>query len=200
MATPEAAPPPPPIERILPYVASLLSAGLSFASAFTRFLSVLLSSSLTFFSPLPLIAYLFAPLIVFLDVLTDIAVRWPHRLALYALDALYPVYVFCGVACIVGVLLGTAGRVVAVFLVQFFVGKEGEGARPASMTPRPTTRTYAFFFFFCEAIPEKQIPDARTREVHNALSDFCRHTPIEHSSATPAFLHIRLLRSCMSPK
>ncbi|KAF8064445.1 hypothetical protein FPV67DRAFT_1672146 [Lyophyllum atratum] len=124
MATTDGTPPPPPLERILPYVVSIFSAGLSFASALARFFTVLLSSSLSFFSPLPIILYLLAPILVFFDIVTDVFLRWPYQIALYALDAFYPIYVFCGVACIVGVLVGVTGRVVALFLVDLVAVRE----------------------------------------------------------------------------
>ncbi|KAF5376654.1 hypothetical protein D9615_007815 [Tricholomella constricta] len=124
MSSPEAAPAP-PLERALPYVVSGVSAAFSFFSALTRFASFafsLVSRSISFFSPLPIILYLFAPVIVLFDIMTDVFVRWPRHIALYLLDAFYPLYVFCGVVCIVGAILGLTGRLVARFLVDMMVG------------------------------------------------------------------------------
>lgn len=45
-------------------------------------------------------------------------VLMPFKTAAYLLDALYPLYVFCGVACITGCLLGLGGRYLSDVLVK----------------------------------------------------------------------------------
>ncbi|KAH0580119.1 hypothetical protein H2248_002925 [Termitomyces sp. 'cryptogamus'] len=120
---------PPPLERIIPYVISGISVAVSIASSvasFAKFCISLVTRSISFFSPLPIILYLFAPLIVFLDIVSDIFIRWPRSIVLYLLDAFYPVYVFCGVACIVGVLVGSTGRLVTQVLVDIVAEKEDQ--------------------------------------------------------------------------
>ena len=73
-------------------------------------------------SPLPIILYFLAPAIVFAEVVLDMLVSTPYHISLYLLDAFYPVYVLCGVACIVGALLGIGGRITTTMLVDVAVG------------------------------------------------------------------------------
>jgi len=42
----------------------------------------------------------------------------PYRIVLASLDLFYPVYVFCGVACITGTLVGLSGRLITGILVD----------------------------------------------------------------------------------
>ncbi|KAF8331005.1 hypothetical protein F5887DRAFT_1178369 [Amanita rubescens] len=69
-------------------------------------------------SPLPIILYILSPVFTFCNVLFDMLVLMPFRMAAYLLDALYPLYVFCGVACITGCLLGLGGRYLSDLLVK----------------------------------------------------------------------------------
>ncbi|KAJ7056002.1 hypothetical protein C8F01DRAFT_1373024 [Mycena amicta] len=69
-------------------------------------------------SPAPLFLYLLAPLFIVIQLALDTLVYTPLRLVSYLADALYPVYVLVGVACITGGILGLSGRV----LVQWGLG------------------------------------------------------------------------------
>ena len=55
--------------------------------------------------------YVFAPLIVFVQVSLDFLVFTPYKITAYLLDLVYPIYVVVGAACIAGVLLGGLGRI-----------------------------------------------------------------------------------------
>ncbi|KAF5326249.1 hypothetical protein D9611_000651 [Ephemerocybe angulata] len=101
-----------PLAQLVPYVKAtslfLLRAANS-AFQFSKHLVV----------PIPILAYIFAPVTVFLGYLFYIFVFAPYSTLLYLLEALHPLYVFCGVACLTGILLGLVGRGVAAVLIAF---------------------------------------------------------------------------------
>lgn len=113
-------PPSPPLARILPYL-STASHGLIASLAATLRAVVYLTKTLSYpillLSPLPIILYLLAPLIVFLQILVEVAILSPFKVFMYLADALYPLYVFVGVACITGALVGYVCRFVALYAV-----------------------------------------------------------------------------------
>ncbi|RDB17527.1 hypothetical protein Hypma_001260 [Hypsizygus marmoreus] len=130
---------PPALERVLPYIISGTSAAISAVSAISHFTGFLISkatSSFLAFSPLPIIFYFLAPAFVFFEIATDVFLRFPYQVALYLLDAFYPIYVFCGVACITGALVGVTGRLVAGLLVDL-----SQGAYWMTPTPAPAPAT-----------------------------------------------------------
>ncbi|CAA7264023.1 unnamed protein product [Cyclocybe aegerita] len=94
-----------PISKFIPYI----TRGFTILVSTSKFLLSSLRPVLLL-SPLPVLLYLFAPVTVFLDILATVFVRSPYRIVSYLLDALFPLYVFCGVACITGGVLGLAGR------------------------------------------------------------------------------------------
>lgn len=117
---------PPALERILPYVVSGASAAISALSAAFQIGAFLVSktaNSFLYFSPLPIILYFLAPALVFFDILADVFLRVPYQLSLYILDAFYPIYVFCGVACITGAVIGIMGRLASKLLVDMVQGR-----------------------------------------------------------------------------
>jgi len=61
--------------------------------------------------------YVFAPVIVFSQLVVTIFLFGPYNITLYLLDALYPLYVLAGVACITGGVLGITGRGLSQLLV-----------------------------------------------------------------------------------
>ncbi|KAF9459509.1 hypothetical protein BDZ94DRAFT_892841 [Collybia nuda] len=134
--------PPPGLQQAIPYLLSAGSAILSGISVVSRFFVALLSTttrSILFFSPLPILLYVLAPVIVFFELVVDTFIRLPLGVTMYLLDAFYPVYVFCGVACIVGGLMGLFGRLLSKFVVDLVmngyppveeVKPEVEDARP----------------------------------------------------------------------
>jgi hypothetical protein len=56
--------------------------------------------------------------IVFLDIVAAIFIRAPYNSVVYFLDAMFPLYVFCGVACITGGLMGLVGRILCRVLID----------------------------------------------------------------------------------
>ncbi|KAJ7658438.1 hypothetical protein B0H17DRAFT_1011664 [Mycena rosella] len=107
----------PALIRALPYVQSGATLIFSASQAALRttftavlFLLKLLANPITFLSPFPILLYILAPLVVFVQLLLEIAVYAPTRTIAYAVDAIYPAYVFLGVACITGALIGLSGR------------------------------------------------------------------------------------------
>ncbi|KAF9478477.1 hypothetical protein BDN70DRAFT_879913 [Pholiota conissans] len=108
-----------PIAQATPYIIAVFS---FLKLAFSFILN--LFSPLLHLSPLPILQYLLAPLFVFLDIATTIFIRTPYRTAAYLLEALFPLYVLVGVACITGVLLGACARVTSRVLVASLVPEE----------------------------------------------------------------------------
>src|SRR4051794_26084469 len=99
--TPESA----PLTHLLPYLQhtyTLIHRIASFSLSLLRPIAVL--------SPVPVLLYIFAPVIVFMDIITTIFIRAPYAVVVYLLDALFPLYVFCGVACITGGIIGLTAR------------------------------------------------------------------------------------------
>jgi hypothetical protein len=81
------------------------------SGAASKFFSLIL-----ILSPLPIILYALAPVLVFLQLAFSIVVLLPYHTFLYLVDVLYPLYVFFGVACIAGALIGLSGRILAAIL------------------------------------------------------------------------------------
>ncbi|KDR78114.1 hypothetical protein GALMADRAFT_266647 [Galerina marginata CBS 339.88] len=108
-----------PLAQLVPY--------LKVASSGFHYLFDLITSlirPLLLLSPLPILLYVFAPLIVFADILTSIFIRSPYRAIVYLLDALFPLYVFCGVACITGAILGLTARILCRIIVNSVQAEE----------------------------------------------------------------------------
>jgi hypothetical protein len=121
MATQAAAAAPGALQPLLPYLVSGGSAVFLGVSIVFRSLIHLISStsrSILFFSPLPIALYFFAPAFVFLQIVANILIVLPYRITLSVLDILYPLYVFFGVACITGTLVGLSGRLITELLIQ----------------------------------------------------------------------------------
>jgi hypothetical protein len=112
---------PPALQQLLPYVVSGGVALFSGISVVFRSLIHLISASsrsIFIFSPLPFVFYLLAPAFVFLQLVANVFVVLPYRTTLSLLDVFYPIYVFCGVACIAGGLVGLSGRLITGMLVE----------------------------------------------------------------------------------
>lgn len=58
------------------------------------------------------------PVITFSSILYAVALTTPFNLLKWLLEALFPLYVFCGVACITGGLLGLCGRFLCSIIVK----------------------------------------------------------------------------------
>jgi hypothetical protein len=113
------------LNQLSPYIsqtASVLLTAITFLTHALGFLISKISYPIFLLSPLPIILYLLSPAIVFAEVVLDMLVATSYHISLYLLDAFYPVYVLCGVACIVGALLGIGGRMTTTMLVDMAVG------------------------------------------------------------------------------
>lgn len=118
-AAPTSDPDSPPIAAALNYFPLVASVAVQTIRSFFQLTSWLVRATLSYsglvvLSPLASVLsaslYILAPVIVFSQVLLDIFVFTPYDLVVYFVDAMYPVYVFCGVACITGVIIGGFAR------------------------------------------------------------------------------------------
>lgn len=115
--TPSPTQTPPLLPILYPYAISALHKSVHLAYAFWRYtlgLFVRFPWS-TLISPL---TYLLAPFTTFAAILLSFTLLTPYRLILWLLDALFPIYVLCGVACITGSILGWGGRALSLGLVR----------------------------------------------------------------------------------
>lgn len=76
----------------------------------------------------PVISYLAAPLLVFAATVINIFVMVPLSMAHHLLISLYPVYVFCGVACVTGIVVGMGGRGLSAILTRTLAASEQDGS------------------------------------------------------------------------
>jgi hypothetical protein len=85
---------------------------------------------------IPIVNYIFAPVFVFLSLTLDALVLTPYSYFLYILHVLYPVYVFCGVAFIISVIIGYGGRAtVALLKMVLLEYREREAAQHSVEIP-----------------------------------------------------------------
>ncbi|KAG2144046.1 hypothetical protein BD769DRAFT_1747975 [Suillus cothurnatus] len=97
----------PPITQIIPILRATFSLLRTFLSQASRIVIVLASPLLIL---VPLISRLLAPVILIFHIILDATVYTPYTIASNVAATLYPLYMFCGVACIFGVVLGFLGR------------------------------------------------------------------------------------------
>ncbi|KAJ7458978.1 hypothetical protein FB451DRAFT_1273003 [Mycena latifolia] len=114
----------PALARALPYIKAGASVIISSSLAIFRasfaalaFITKVVAHPLVFLSPFPFVLYILAPVIVFVHLFLDTAVYKPYRVIVYLSDALYPAYIFLGVACIAGALMGLSGRLAVLGVV-----------------------------------------------------------------------------------
>ncbi|KAJ7478972.1 hypothetical protein FB451DRAFT_1240277 [Mycena latifolia] len=114
----------PALARALPYVKSGASVIISSSLAISRasfaalaFIAKVVAHPLVFLSPFPFLLYILAPVIVFVQLFLDVTVYTPYRFIVYLSDAFYPAYIFLGVACITGALMGLSGRLAVLGVV-----------------------------------------------------------------------------------
>lgn len=130
----------PPIFTLIPIVAQafsfLRSAASYVASSGYAFIALLLTP-LTLV--LPIFTYTFAPFVYTAQMLTDMLVVTPYQVAVYILQALYPLYVFVGVACISGLVIGFGARQVVSLVGSALLGsretKDRTGVAPSGGGP-----------------------------------------------------------------
>ncbi|PFH45541.1 hypothetical protein AMATHDRAFT_71618 [Amanita thiersii Skay4041] len=128
----------PAIQSLYPYVVATLSVIAGAGMALYRLLMQLGSKALQaiiLFSPLPLLFYLLSPIFVLCNILLELLVLTPMRIVQYFANALYPLYVFCGVACIIGCFLGWLANFISNALVKSM------RRQPVSSPPTTITTT-----------------------------------------------------------
>ncbi|PCH39928.1 hypothetical protein WOLCODRAFT_98016 [Wolfiporia cocos MD-104 SS10] len=132
----------PPIVHILRILTSATSALFSLLTriiANTAHLAVATPISTIVTALYTPVAYLLAPLTLFLSVLFDVCVRTPNALVAAILDGIYPLYAFVGASCICAGCVGLAARLsVKAIRAVLLPGKEAPG--PAPVATRPRTR------------------------------------------------------------
>jgi hypothetical protein len=95
----------------LPLVSSAFSASLSALSHLAwLFNTIFISLLYPFLAIIPIPIYLLSPAIITSKILLDLFVVLPYRALVYVSQALYPVYAFLGVACLLGALIGFGAR------------------------------------------------------------------------------------------
>ncbi|KAJ7073381.1 hypothetical protein B0H15DRAFT_806766 [Mycena belliarum] len=90
------------------------------------FVAKAVAHPLILLSPFPLLLYVLAPVIVFVQISLDVVWFTPYHAILYLSDAFYPAYVFVGVACITGGLLGISGRLTVLGLNSLLAPPPGQ--------------------------------------------------------------------------
>jgi len=83
-------------------------------------------------APLPFILYIMSPVIVFGQIVAGVFFVIPYHAVVDFFVAVQPFYVFCGVACISGALIGLGGRVFAGVVSAVIVGHEEVESRSSS--------------------------------------------------------------------
>lgn len=128
------------LKQGVPYLLRASSLALSFVSIVFQALKASLGKlvyPVILFSPIPIILYLLSPFVTFVQLALGVLVLAPYHSVVYLSDAIYPVYVFCGVACIVGALLGLSGRVLSALLIASAAGPRVGPARLGQYEQRP---------------------------------------------------------------
>ncbi|KAG1873430.1 hypothetical protein C8R48DRAFT_694427 [Suillus tomentosus] len=97
----------PPITQVIPILRATFSLLRTFLSQASRLVVALATPLLIF---VPLISRLLGPVILVFQIVLDVALYTPYTIISSVAVALYPIYMFCGVACIFGAVLGILGR------------------------------------------------------------------------------------------
>ncbi|KAF9501946.1 hypothetical protein BDN71DRAFT_502760 [Pleurotus eryngii] len=127
----------PPISTIIPVVSAFASLLASTSGSIFWHLWTL-TSSLYRFSPhhpiiyvsLPVLRYLFAPFVVLFEIVLGAFIWTPWNLAVGALENLYPIYILCGIACIVGSFVGLFGRLASAVLIGMVLENSESKPKP----------------------------------------------------------------------
>ncbi|KAJ3574853.1 hypothetical protein NP233_g1477 [Leucocoprinus birnbaumii] len=127
--TPSPSPFPPLLPLLFPHFLSFLRYIFSVLLILPRN-TIKLITYLSHSTIIPPLTYILAPLISFLSILYSITLETPYTFIIWLLEALFPLYVFCGVACITGSLIGLGGRIFCLSMVKSVseeARKEGKG-------------------------------------------------------------------------
>ncbi|KAG0694902.1 hypothetical protein DFH29DRAFT_298660 [Suillus ampliporus] len=134
----------PPIMQIIPILLATFSLLRTFLSQTLRVVVALVTPLLIF---VPLVFRLLAPVILVFHIILDAAVYTPYAIISSVASALYPVYIFCGVACISGAVLGILGRSLVALSNNVIVPElptAAESLHAVSMRPRKRRRKSSF--------------------------------------------------------
>ncbi|KAJ3720638.1 hypothetical protein FB446DRAFT_739307 [Lentinula raphanica] len=116
-----------PISILIQYIPVLATNSAKFARFLFRLASsvtrtTFLYPSALVLSPLAVLLsislYILAPVTVFIQTLHNLLILTPYHVVTYLLEAIYPVYVFCGVACITGAIVGILARQIVLYLIE----------------------------------------------------------------------------------
>lgn len=88
-------------------------------------------------TPLPLIRYILSPVIVFGQIILGLFFIVPYHIIVDFFVAVQPFYVFCGVACITGAVVGLGGRFLA-GLFNVIIDGPGQTEKPAGDKVMPS--------------------------------------------------------------
>ena len=72
----------------------------------------------------PFLSYLLSPIIHFLATIANLLFLTPFTTTRYFLNSFYPIYAFCGVACITGIVVGVGARGISALLTRAFARTE----------------------------------------------------------------------------
>ncbi|KAG1835412.1 hypothetical protein DFJ58DRAFT_820648 [Suillus subalutaceus] len=134
----------PPITQIIPILRATFSLLRTFLSQALRVVVALATPLLIF---VPLISRLLAPVILVFHIVLDATVYTPYTIISNVAAALYPLYMFCGVACIFGAVLGILGRSLVTLsnnIIAPELPKATESLQALSMRPRKRRRKSSF--------------------------------------------------------
>jgi hypothetical protein len=128
-------PPPPPLFALLPYLAPGVSPIIAFVQgAFKAIFQAI-------YQPIPVVLFLLSPLTTFLHYLAAVLFFIPYTYGVYvATEVVHPLYVFCGVACLTGVLLGLLGRTLSSVLVASVLPSRTNDQAKQVAEPRGVSR------------------------------------------------------------
>ena len=139
----------PPIATILPIISAIAKFlySLAFRGAHTAAHALSLAAYpllVLATAPLPLLRYMLSPLIVFVQLFLGLFFVIPYQALVNFFIAIQPVYVFCGVACITGAVVGLGGRVVASFFNAVIEGpgdtQEGTAEQVGSLEEKQKSK------------------------------------------------------------
>ena len=130
----------PPISQIIPFVskaASLLVVTISYTSSVVAFLFSFIShpTLLLVNAPLQFIFYILSPFIVFGQIVLGVFFVTPYHVAVDFFVAMQPIYVYYGVACISGAVIGLGARVIASMASSVIMGPEGVEKKSIELAP-----------------------------------------------------------------
>jgi hypothetical protein len=130
----------PPITQIIPILRATFGLLRALLSQSSR---VVVALATPFLMLAPLISSLFAPITLIFHIILDAVIYTPYAIISSVTAALYPLYIFCAVACISGAALGIIGRSL-ITLVNNVIASTPEltmATEPSQATPtRPRKR------------------------------------------------------------